>query len=192
MDRITGTAVIDLGGGKRGFQAQVLSTGAGSQEGTPVSDDWLNAVQEEIMNVITAAGLNPNSGDWTQLWQAIVVHITRAFSDNQSLAGNGWIRLPGGLIIQWLTISGVVDGTYSTADYEYVDLSASWPIAWPNGLLSFGATGDKTLTASAESNEMGYALIAHSATQFTVQVTRMAGTHSPTETVAARAFALGY
>ncbi|MBB4122905.1 hypothetical protein [Martelella radicis] len=71
MDRITGTAVADLGGGKRGFQDQVVSTGAGSQEGTVVTAEWLNGVQEEILNVITRAGLVPAAGDFTQLAQAI-------------------------------------------------------------------------------------------------------------------------
>lgn len=40
--------------GKRGFLDQVLSTGAGSKEGTWVSALWLNAVQEEIVNTLQA------------------------------------------------------------------------------------------------------------------------------------------
>jgi len=73
MDRITGTGVVDIGDGKRGFQDQVLSTGAGNQEGTVVTAEWLNSVQEEILNVITKAGLLPDAGDPTQLAQALAL-----------------------------------------------------------------------------------------------------------------------
>ncbi|WP_319519626.1 hypothetical protein [uncultured Martelella sp.] len=78
MDRITGTAVADLGGGKRGFQDEILSTGGGSQEGTVVTAQWLTSVQEEIMAVIEAAGLEPDVGSWTQLRKAISTLIATA------------------------------------------------------------------------------------------------------------------
>ncbi|TCT35364.1 hypothetical protein [Martelella mediterranea] len=71
MDRITGTAVADIGGGKRGFQDEILSTGSGSQEGTVVTANWLNAVQEEVLNVIEESGQVPDDGDLTQLSQAL-------------------------------------------------------------------------------------------------------------------------
>lgn len=51
--------------------------GAG-QPSTIVTDDWLNAVQEEIMSVIVAAGLAPDKTDNAQLLAAI-----------QSVAGAG-------------------------------------------------------------------------------------------------------
>ena len=38
---------------------------------TVVTDDWLNAVQEELVAVITGAGLELEKSDNTQLWQAI-------------------------------------------------------------------------------------------------------------------------
>lgn len=40
-------------------------------EGTVVKAAWLNAVQEELINVIEVAGLSPNKNDDTQLLQAI-------------------------------------------------------------------------------------------------------------------------
>lgn len=47
---------------------------------------------------------------------------------NQSLAGNGYQKLPGGLIFQWLTVSGSLGGT----------ALATFPITFPNA--AFHAT----------------------------------------------------
>ena len=38
---------------------------------TTVSAEWLNAVQEELVAVITGAGLELEKSDNSQLWQAI-------------------------------------------------------------------------------------------------------------------------
>lgn len=40
--------------------------------GTKISADWLNGIQEEILSVITEAGLSPNKSSQTQLKDAIV------------------------------------------------------------------------------------------------------------------------
>ena len=45
---------------------------------TVVTDDWLNAVQEELVAAITGAGLELEKSDNTQLWQAISQTITTA------------------------------------------------------------------------------------------------------------------
>lgn len=45
---------------------------------TVVTDDWLNAVQEELVAVITGAGLELEKSDNSQLWQAISRTITTA------------------------------------------------------------------------------------------------------------------
>ncbi|MCD2176433.1 glycine-rich domain-containing protein [Rhizobium sp. C1] len=71
MDRIDSFNAIDLGGGKKGFQDQILSFGSGSQEGTWVSALWLNSVQEEILAVIEAAGFVADRTKWNQLTKAI-------------------------------------------------------------------------------------------------------------------------
>ncbi|MCZ7933567.1 DUF2793 domain-containing protein [Agrobacterium leguminum] len=68
MDRINGADTIDIGGGRRGFRDENLIVGTA---GTEVTAAWLNMVQEELLKVITEAGLVPNEGDWTQLWQAL-------------------------------------------------------------------------------------------------------------------------
>ena len=44
---------------------------------THVDDWWLNMVQEEILTVVTKAGLTPNKSDNTQLWQALTRRAPR-------------------------------------------------------------------------------------------------------------------
>lgn len=70
MDRINGADTIDIGGGRRGFRDENLVAGA---SGTEVTALFLNMTQEEILKVITEAGLAPSEGDWTQLWQALQI-----------------------------------------------------------------------------------------------------------------------
>lgn len=72
MDRINGANTIDIGGGNRGFRDR---NAVGGLAGTEVTADFLNGVQEEILKVITAAGLTPDAEDLTQLWQAIVALV---------------------------------------------------------------------------------------------------------------------
>ncbi|MBB3947203.1 hypothetical protein GGQ73_003169 [Rhizobium skierniewicense] len=71
MDRINGADTIDIGGGKRGFRSENLVAGV---SGTEVTDLFLNSVQEEIIRVVTEAGLVPDAADWSQLWQALRIH----------------------------------------------------------------------------------------------------------------------
>ena len=73
MDRINGADTIDIGGDKRGFRDENV---VGGLIGTEVTAAHMNAVQEEIMKVIEAAGLDPEVGDWTQLWQALQILTT--------------------------------------------------------------------------------------------------------------------
>lgn len=68
MDRIVHATAVDIGGGKRGFRSKDTVAGL---PGTVVTAGHMNAVQEEIMKVIEAAGLSPDDVDLTQLWQAI-------------------------------------------------------------------------------------------------------------------------
>lgn len=68
MDRVNGADFIDIGGGRRGFVGEDLLIGI---PGTEITDDWLNAVQEEILSVIEDAGLEADPEDNTQLLQAL-------------------------------------------------------------------------------------------------------------------------
>lgn len=68
MDRINGADTVDIGGGRRGFLSENLSTGTA---GTEVTDLWLNMVQEEILKVIEVAGFEANDAAWDLLAKAI-------------------------------------------------------------------------------------------------------------------------
>lgn len=68
MDRTLAAGYVNIGGGRRGFRNRDISAGI---RGTTHDAADRNAVQEEIMAVIEAAGLTPNASDWTQLLQAI-------------------------------------------------------------------------------------------------------------------------
>lgn len=65
---------------------------------TVVSDDWLNMVQEEILNVILSAGLTPSKTTYTQLRDAIASGVTDTTTElvlannvaNTALTGMSW------------------------------------------------------------------------------------------------------
>lgn len=114
MDRINGANTVDIGGGKRGFRDRNLVAGLA---GTQVTAAHMNALQEELLAVIEAAGLTPAAGSWTQLLSALGL----MYGGAGSLGEPGWWRLPGGLIVQWG--DGVTGGGGS--------VSVTFPLAFP-------------------------------------------------------------
>ena len=64
---------------------------------TTVSAAWLNAVQEELVAVITGAGLELKKSDNGQLWQAISQLITNAKPGLATKAKPGLVQVGGGL-----------------------------------------------------------------------------------------------
>lgn len=83
---------------------------------------------------IDVAQLRPADGDPVAM--TIAADGKVAFpAQGQSLTSNGYVRLPGGLIIQWGTIA-------SSATAEAGQLM---PVPFPNGVLSVQATPDDTL-----------------------------------------------
>jgi hypothetical protein len=73
---------------------------------------WFNMIQEELRAVVVAGGLTPSKTTYNQLLSAINALRTAAFTGtNQSKAGAGYQKLPGGLILQWGTASASVGGT---------------------------------------------------------------------------------
>ena len=66
---------------------------------TTVSAEWLNAVQEELVGVITGAGLELQKSDNGQLWQAIGQLITNAKPGLATKAKPGLVQVGGGLNI---------------------------------------------------------------------------------------------
>lgn len=57
----------------------------GTLEGTVVEQSWLNAVQEEIISVLTLAGIVPEKADHDQLANAIALLITASANDHANL-----------------------------------------------------------------------------------------------------------
>ncbi|WP_448343927.1 tail fiber protein [Desulfovibrio piger] len=66
---------------------------------TTVSALWLNAVQEELVAVITGVGLELKKSDNGQLWQAISQLITNANPGLATKAKPGLVQVGGGLNI---------------------------------------------------------------------------------------------
>ena len=66
---------------------------------TTVSAPWLNAVQEELVAVITGVGLELKKSDNGQLWQAISQLITNAKPGLATKAKPGLVQVGGGLNI---------------------------------------------------------------------------------------------
>lgn len=66
---------------------------------TVVTDDWLNAVQEELVAVITGAGLELEKSDNTQLWQAITTAVDNARPGLATTENPGLVQIGDGLAI---------------------------------------------------------------------------------------------
>lgn len=86
---------------------------------------------------------------------------------NQSLAANGYQKLPGGLIIQWGTTSTAVAANTATA------VTWTFPIAFPNGVFNvFNTPGtfvgsDCTTETITTTNATGYLLFSSAQTLIT-------------------------
>jgi hypothetical protein len=109
MDRVNGANTVDIGGGRRGFRDRNLVAGL---PGTQVPAAHMNAVQEELLKIIEDAGLTPNPSNLAQLREGMRL----LFGGGGVLAATGWQRLPGGLILQWSSVS-VPAGTAATWIY---------------------------------------------------------------------------
>lgn len=118
MDRINGLNTVDIGSGRRGFRKKNKAAGIA---GTEVTEVWCNDVQEEILTPIEQSGQTPTAGNRGQLWQAI--------RGTSSLVTPGWVRLPGGLIIQWGTFSGTT-GALSNGVAEVTGVAVTFPRAF--------------------------------------------------------------
>lgn len=105
--------------------------------GTPatvISPDWMNAVQEELTTVITAGGVVPSKTNNTQLLTA----LGSIFGGGGTLSATGWQKLPGGLILQW---SSVTIPTSTSIIWTY-------PVAFTSGVFGVFATTRATATST--------------------------------------------
>ncbi len=117
-----------------------------------------------------------------------VVNLANLSAFGRSLGGNGYQRLPGGLILQWCSAEGVVPDVFDTG--SKTTISVNFPIAF-NQLLQ--VTVCHGLGTSAEAGEMAYGISGQSNTGASAVFTRLMGSGTyGTETVRAQFFAIGY
>jgi len=152
MRRIsTATKVTDkFGAGKHGFTNGNAALGTAA---TDLEDQWFDHVQEELANVIEAAGIAVDGSVRTQLLSALraagvfqtpttgdrstKAATTQMFSNEflASKAANGYQKLPSGLIIQW----GEVRATAPTAPISQ-NADITFPIAFPNAAFQISVS----------------------------------------------------
>lgn len=98
--------------------------------GTPASKDsaaYQNMVFDELINLISGAGLVPDENDVTQILQA----IRNGGRPARTVSQNDYAELPGGLILQWgntVTTNGAGVWTF--------------PIPFPEGCVAVFAGND--------------------------------------------------
>jgi len=97
--------------------------GVGDPPTTP-GDWWYHQIGEELRSVIVAATLTPTHSTVNQLLAA----LTAGWGMAKSLAVPGYITLPGGLIIQWFSITSLAANGGSAG--------FTLPIAFPNASFS--------------------------------------------------------
>lgn len=129
MDRTSAANNVNIGGGRRGYRDRNLGSGL---RGTALIAADRNAIQEEILAVQDAAGLTPNASDWTQLLQAGRI----LFGGGGTLAGNGWQKLAGGLIVNW----GLWGGTDDVGGSATLTVSGSFALAFPTACFQLLGT----------------------------------------------------
>ena len=86
---------------------------------TVVTQDWANAVQEEIASVVLGAGLALSKTNNGQLLAAVNALIAGAGA--VSLQTSGYITFPDGLILQWgqgVTATGNTDVVFFPASFS--------------------------------------------------------------------------
>ncbi|MGG5811483.1 gp53-like domain-containing protein [Falsiroseomonas sp. CW058] len=99
----------------------------GGVPATVIPDWFLNMLQEELRAVVVAGGLTPSKTVWTQLRDALAV----LYGGGGSLGGNGWQRLPGGLIVQW----GLVTTPTAAGQNINATQTVTLPTTFPTGAL---------------------------------------------------------
>ena len=114
MDRLIAPNTVPVG---QGDTAPATGTPGQATSGNPAvpipatilpAYGW-NMLTEEMRGVIVAAGIAPSGANWTQLLAALQAMF--GITGNVTISG-GWVRLPGGYILQaatGLTVTGNCD-----------------------------------------------------------------------------------
>ncbi len=183
MDRINGADTIDIGGGRRGFRDENLPAGAA---GTEVTALFLNMVQEEILKVVTEAGLVPDEADWTQLWQALqilglapdarsrrwlaVISMTLSSAPGAPSAGDTYL-VPTGATGVWATHVGAI-AQWTGSAWSYLVPPDGHGISLPDGRVfeRIGGTYVQKLALDAQSGKWNYAVAGGTANALTADL----------------------
>jgi hypothetical protein len=92
---------------------------------TVVPDWWLNMMQDEFLAILAAAEIAPDTAGTVN--NQIIAALRAMFGGTGSLNAPGYMRLAGGLIMQWGT--GVTAGAAGA--------TITFPIAFPTACLNF-------------------------------------------------------
>lgn len=110
--------------------------------GIPASRDpssWANLVTDELLGLLTEAGIVPSDADNTQVLAAVIAIITKQFTGTNQ--GSGFQKFPGGMILQWGTtpITAAANTLYT----------ASLPITFPTNARAIVALFSNYLSPSS-------------------------------------------
>lgn len=147
-----------------------------------VLDKW---VLQNPADVATTAQAQALSDNWNKITP---LRLKEAFQGaNQLLGGNGYQRLPGGLIIQW----GVAK-LGSNLGRTSVIGSITFPIAFPTGPFSASVAGFVPDSTSGEAIENFLSVQGISSSNLTVAATRIVGSGAPYEILSVAWIAIGH
>lgn len=104
----------------------------------------------------------------------------RIFVDAKSLAQNGYVTLPSGLILQWGKTADFTIAANSSITFTYV-----FPLAFPANIFGVFPVGD---AQGATGNGIGAAVFLHSLTGAGIM---LLNTTAASQTYRARVFAIG-
>ncbi|CUX59997.1 DUF2793 domain-containing protein [Agrobacterium tumefaciens] len=184
MDRINGADTIDIGGGRRGFRDENLPAGVA---GTEVTALFLNMIQEEILKVITEAGLNPSDADWTQLWQALqilglasgsrsrrwvaVMSMTLSSAPGAPASGDTYL-IPVGATGIWAANAGKI-AQWTGSAWTYLTPPDGHGISLPDGRVfeRIAGTYIEKLALDAQSGKWNFAVAGGTANALTATLT---------------------
>lgn len=115
-----------------------------------VDADHLNAIQNELLNVLTEAGVTPDKDDDTQLYEALVAIATAVAGGAAGTSGDikmradsavpaGWLECDGAAVSRatYAALFAAISTTYGVGDgsttFNLPDLRGEFPRGWDHG-----------------------------------------------------------
>jgi hypothetical protein len=108
--------------------------------------DQYNRIQEELMAFLTAAGITPDGANNGQVLASLYALFPGLASGGRLAANPGLIKLPGGIILQWVrNLTVAADGS------GQISVGWAFPVTFPNAVLgaSFTGTVESSFTNTA-------------------------------------------